>query len=242
MLIMPRVSMDDLISAGTHFGHLTRRWNPKMKKYIFTERNGIYVIDLKKSQKCIDEACDAMQKIVRKGEKVLFVGTKKQAKDLIKFHAQRSEQFYIDERWLGGTLTNFNTIKKNIRHLRALEKKEIDGTYDSLTKKEILKIEKQKERLLRVLGGITEMNKIPGAVFVADIQKDSLAIKEAKKLDVPIFAIVDTNCDPDGITYPIPGNDDSYKSIELITRTLADAIIEVSAKEEPESLKETVEE
>jgi len=228
---MPRVTIDELLNAGVHFGHLTRRWNPKMREYIFMQRNGIYIIDLKKSQECIDQACEAIQKIVRQGEKVLFVGTKKQAKDIVKFHAQQSGQFYINERWLGGTLTNFNTIKKRIRHLHNLEKKEIDGTYDSITKKEILYIERQKGKLLKVLSGITDMNKLPGAVFIADINKDVIAVNEARKLDIPIFAIIDTNCDPDGVTYPIPGNDDSYKSIELVTRIISDAVLEASVKE-----------
>jgi len=228
---MPRVVIDDLLKAGVHFGHLTRRWNPKMKQYIFMERNGIYLVDLKKTQECIEEACIAVQKIVHQGEKVLFVGTKKQAKDIIKFHAQRSGQFYMNERWLGGTLTNFGTIKKNIRQLHNLEKKEVDGTYENITKRERLQIEKQKEKLRRVLSGISEMTKLPGAMFIADIQKDEIALKEAKRLDVPIIAILDTNSDPDGITYPIPGNDDSYKSIELITRVISDAIIETSIKE-----------
>jgi len=239
---MPRVTIDELLNSGTHFGHLTRRWNPKMKKFIFMERNGIYVIDLKKTQSCIDEACEAIQNIVKQGEKVLFVGTKKQAKEIIKFHAQRCSQFYINERWLGGTLTNFNTIKKNIRHLRNLEKKEVDGTYDKITKKEIMQIEKKKEKLLKILSGIADMNRLPGAVFVADVEKDSLAVREAQKLDIPIFAIVDTNCDPEDIDYPIPGNDDSYKSIELLTRTFSDAIIEISAeKQAPVREKEPVE-
>ena len=228
---MPRVSIDDLLSAGVHFGHLTRKWNPKMRNYIFMKRNGIYILDLKKSQKCIEEACDAIQKIVQQGEKIMFVGTKEQAKEIIKFHAERCGQFYMKERWLGGTITNYGTIKKNIRHLHNLEKKEIDGTYDKLSKKEIITIEKKKEKLLKVLSGISEMTKLPGALFVTDIVKDFIAINEAKKLDIPIFAIVDTNCDPDRITYPIPGNDDSYKSIELITRIIADAILEVSVQE-----------
>jgi small subunit ribosomal protein S2 len=225
------VVIDDLLKAGVHFGHLTRRWNPKMKQYIFMERNGIYLVDLKKTQECIEEACSAVQKIVHQGEKVLFVGTKKQAKDIIKFHAQRSGQFYMNERWLGGTLTNFGTIKKNIRQLHNLEKKEVDGTYEHITKRERLQIEKQKEKLRRVLSGISEMIKLPGAMFIADIQKDEIALNEAKRLDVPIIAILDTNSNPDGITYPIPGNDDSYKSIELITRVISDAIIETSIKE-----------
>ena len=228
---MPKVSIDDLLSAGVHFGHLTRKWNPKMRKYIFMKRNGIYIFDLKKSQKCIEEACAEIQKIVQQGEKIMFVGTKKQAKDIIKFHAERCGQFYMKERWPGGTITNYSTIKKNIRRLHNLEKKEIDGTYDKLSKKEILYIEKKKEKLFKVLSGISEMTKLPGALFVTDIVKDFIAVNEAKKLDIPIFAIVDTNCDPDGITYPIPGNDDSYKSIELITRILADAILEVAAPE-----------
>lgn len=228
---MPRVTIDELLNAGAHFGHLTRRWNPKMKRYIFMKRNDIYVIDLKKTQECIDKACAAIQEIVRKGEKILFVGTKKQAKDIVKFHAQRAGQFYINERWLGGTLTNFNTIKKNIRHLRNLEKKEIDGTYDKISKKEIGQIEKKKEKLLKILSGIADMNKLPGAVFIADMIKDTLAVQEAVKLDIPIFAILDTNCDPDGIDYPIPGNDDSYKSIELFLRVVSDAILEAVSKE-----------
>lgn len=228
--IMQRVKIDDLLNAGVHFGHLTRRWNPKMQEYIFMARNGIYIIDLKKTQHCLGEACEAIQKIAKQGEKILFVGTKKQAKEIIKFHALRCDQFYINERWLGGTLTNFSTIKKNIRHLHNLEKKEIDGTYDELTKKEILYIEKQKEKMLKVLSGITEMTKLPGAIFVTDVNKDIIAVKEAIKLDIPIFAILDTNCDPDGINYPIPGNDDSYKSIEIITRVISDAIMEVFVK------------
>jgi len=228
---MPRVTIDDLLRSGVHFGHLTRRWNPKMKQYIFMERNGIYLVDLKKTQECIEAACDAVQKTVRQGDKILFVGTKKQAKDIIKFHAQRSGQYYMNERWLGGTLTNFATIKKNIRQLHILEKKEVDGTYERITKRERLQIEKQKEKLLRILSGIAEMVKLPGAVFITDVQKEAIAVKEALRLDIPIIAILDTNSDPDGIAYPIPGNDDSYKSIELLTRVISDAIIELSVKE-----------
>lgn len=236
---MPNVSLDDLLNAGVHFGHLTRRWNPKMRKFIFMRRNGIYIIDLKKTQKYVEDACIAIQKIVGKGDKILFVGTKKQAKDIIKFHAQRCGQFYMNDRWLGGTLTNFGTIKKNIRHLHNLEKKELDGTYDKITKKEILSIEIKKAKLLRVLSGIAEMNRLPGALFVTDIIKDVIAVKEAKKLDIPVFALVDTNCDPDDIDYLIPGNDDSYKSIELITRIISDAVLEVSAEiSEPEKTTE----
>ena len=228
---MPVATMDELLNAGVHFGHLTRRWNPKMRNYIFMQRNGIYIIDLKKTQKKLDEACNAIQEIARKDEKILFVGTKKQAKDIVEFHAKRCGQPYMKERWLGGTLTNFGTIKRRLRHLQNLERMEVDGTYDKISKKEILTIEKQKEKLLKVLGGITEMNKLPGALFMTDIIKDVIAVSEAKKLEIPIFALVDTNCDPDGIDYPIPGNDDSYKSIEIITRLIIDAILSVSVKE-----------
>jgi small subunit ribosomal protein S2 len=235
---MPRASLDDLLSAGTHFGHLTRRWNPKMREYIFMEKNGIYLIDLKKTQQRLDEACNAVIDIVKNGGKVLFVGTKKQARDILKFHAQRCNQFFMTERWLGGTLTNFNTIKKNIRRLRTLEKSEIDGTFDKLTKKEVLKLEKQKEKLLKVLEGIADMVKLPDAVFVSDINKDTIAVHEARRLDIPIFAILDTNCEPDNIDYPIPGNDDSYKSIELITRVFSDAILEVETKNETKPVEE----
>ncbi len=243
---MPRASLDDLLNAGTHFGHLTRRWNPKMKRYIFMERNGIYLIDLKKTQNNLEKACDAVHKIIKKGEKVLFVGTKKQAKDILKFHAQRSNQFFMTERWLGGTMTNFNTIKKSIRQLKNLEKKEVDGTFDKLTKKEILMLRRKKDKLVKVLEGIVEMNKLPGAMFISDMNKDLIAVQEAKRLDIPVFGIVDTNCDPEYIDYPIPGNDDSYKSIELITRVFSDAIIEAAGKEntaepQPEPVKETAE-
>ncbi|MFC1553557.1 30S ribosomal protein S2 [candidate division KSB1 bacterium] len=235
---MPNVSIDDLLGAGVHFGHLTRRWNPKMQNFIFLERSGIYIIDLKKTQKYLEDACDALVKIVKRGEKVLFVGTKKQAKEIIKFHAQRCGQYFINERWLGGTLTNFVTIKKNIRYLHNLEKKEIDGTYDKLTKKEVLQLEKHKAKLLKVLSGITDMTKLPGALFITDIKKDEIAVKEARKLDIPIFALVDTNCDPDDIDYPVPGNDDSYKSIELITRVIADAILEATEKKSEKPVEE----
>lgn len=209
-----------------------------MREYIFMEKNGIYLIDLKKTQQRLDEACNAVIDIVKNGGKVLFVGTKKQARDILKFHAQRCNQFFMTERWLGGTLTNFNTIKKNIRRLRTLEKSEIDGTFDKLTKKEVLKLEKQKEKLLKVLEGIADMVKLPDAVFVSDINKDTIAVHEARRLDIPIFAILDTNCEPDNIDYPIPGNDDSYKSIELITRVFSDAILEVETKNETKPVEE----
>ncbi|RKY84667.1 30S ribosomal protein S2 [candidate division KSB1 bacterium] len=223
---MPRISLQELLEAGTHFGHLTRRWNPKMKKYIFMERNGIYVIDLKKTQQLIDEACEAVMEVVKKGEKILFVGTKKQAKEVIKHEAERCGMFYVNERWLGGTLTNFSTIKKSVKHYKNLEKMEIDGTYEQLTKKEILSIERKKEKLRRAIGGILEMNKLPGILYVVDSKKDAIAVSEANKLSIPVISIVDTNCDPDLIDYPIPGNDDAYKSISLITRAISDAVLE----------------
>jgi small subunit ribosomal protein S2 len=223
---MLNVTLHDLLIAGAHFGHLTRRWNPKMKKYIFMERNGIYIIDLKKTLECLEAAYQAILDTVKAGEKVLFVGTKKQAKDIIKNEAERSNSFYIAERWLGGMLTNFVTIKKSIRRMKNLEKMASDGTYDKMTKKEILHIEREKIKLQMVFDGIRDMNRLPGALFVVDTKKESIAVSEAVKLNIPIVAILDTNCDPDSIDYPIPANDDAFKSINLITHTIADAVIE----------------
>lgn len=223
---MVNVSLQELLMAGTHFGHLTRRWNPKMKKYIFMERNGIYIIDLKKSLECLQRAADALVEIVRSGDRILFVGTKKQAKDIIKAEAERCNMYYVNERWLGGMLTNFSTIKKSIKRLKNIEKMSTDGTYDKLTKKEIMSYEKERDKLEKVLGGIREMTRLPGAVFVIDTKKEAIAVAEAAKLDIPIFAIVDTNSDPDEITYPIPGNDDAFKSINVITHALAEAMLE----------------
>lgn len=223
---MVNVTLQDLLMAGTHFGHLTRRWNPKMKKYIFMERNGIYIIDLKKSLECLQHAAAMLVDIVRGGEKVLFVGTKKQAKDIIKSEAERCNMYYVNERWLGGMLTNFSTIKKSIKRLKNIEKMSTDGTYDKLTKKEIMAYEKGREKLEKVLGGIREMTRLPGAVYVVDTKKEAIAVAEAVKLDIPIIAIVDTNCDPDVITYPVPGNDDAFKSVNVITHALADAVLE----------------
>ena len=237
---MPRVSIQDLLSAGTHFGHLKRKWNPKMKPYIFMERNSIYIIDLKKTQSAIESACEALSQVTKKGEKVVFVGTKKQAKEVVRREAERSGMYYVNERWLGGTLTNFVTIRKSVKHLKNLEKKETDGTYDQITKKEILSIEREKEKLKKVLSGITEMNKLPGAVFVVDTKKEAIAIQEARKLNIPVFGIVDTNSDPEDADYPIPGNDDAYKSIELITSALTDSILEASTEVQLE--EEVVEE
>jgi small subunit ribosomal protein S2 len=227
---MPRVNLETLLAAGSHFGHLTRRWNPKMKQYIFMQRNGIHIIDLKKTQTKIEEACEAMKKIVEQGFDVLFIGTKKQSQQIIKTEAQRCDMFYITERWLGGTLTNFSTIKKSIKHMKNLEKMSTDGTYEKLAKKEVLRIEREKQKMKVVLEGIEEMKRLPGAVFIVDTKKEIIAVKEARKLNIPIFAIVDTNSDPTIIDYPIPANDDAAKSISIISRTIVDAILEAKEK------------
>jgi len=221
-----KVALEDLLKAGVHFGHLTRRWDPKMKQYIFMERNGIHIIDLQKTLKNLQRACNAVKEVAAAGDPVLFVGTKNQAKDSVKAEAIRSEMPYMVERWLGGTLTNFSTIKKSIRHLEGLEKMFLDGTIEKLTKKERLQIDREIGKMKNVFAGIQEMKKIPGAMFVVDIKKEEIAVKEARKLNIPIIAIVDTNCDPDLIDYPIPGNDDSTKSVTLISRVIADAILE----------------
>jgi len=222
------VGLQVLLMAGTHFGHLTRRWNPKMKPYIFMEKNGVYIIDIKKTLKQLQIACEEVAKVVRAGEKVLFVGTKKQAKEIIKMEAERCNQYYVNERWLGGTLTNFITVKKSIKRLKNLEKMSTDGTYDRLVKKEILRIEREREKLEKVLGGIKDMTKLPGALFVVDVKKEAIAVREADRLNIPVIGIVDTNSDPDFIDIPIPGNDDAFKSINVITRAISDAIIEAS--------------
>lgn len=231
--------MEDLLKAGVHFGHITRRWNPKMKEYIFMEKNGIHVIDLRKTLKAIDVALDALKEIVQQGYDVLFVGTKKQAKEILKEEALRANQPFMVERWLGGTLTNFSTIRKSIRHLEALEKKKVDGTFEKITKKERLMIEREIEKMKKVFEGIQNMKRLPGAMFIVDIKKEEIAVKEANRLNIPIIAIVDTNCDPDLIDYPIPGNDDSTKSIRLFAKLIADTIIETrqyveAAKKEEE--------
>ena len=227
---MPRVTLETLLAAGSHFGHLTRRWNPKMKEFIFMERNGIHILDLKKTQSKIDEACEAVKSIILAGEEILFVGTKKQAKEIVKAEAQRCGMFFMTDRWLGGTLTNFGTIKKSIKHMKNLEKMSTDGTYEKLTKKETLQIDREKGKMKKVLEGIEEMKILPGAVFVVDTKKEQIAVNEARKLNIPVFAIVDTNSDPTIIDYPIPANDDAAKSISIISRTLADAVIEARQK------------
>jgi small subunit ribosomal protein S2 len=237
---MLKVALEDLLKAGVHFGHLTRRWDPKMKPYIFMERNGIHIIDLQKTMKNLEVAHKAIKEIAATGDPILFVGTKNQAKEILKSEAIRCEMPYIVERWLGGTLTNFSTIKKSIRHLENLEKMTLDGTIEKLTKKERLQIEREIEKMKKVFAGIQEMKKIPSAIFIVDIKKEDIAVREALKLRIPIFAIVDTNCDPNEIDYTIPGNDDSTKSITIISRIIADAILEgresikVKAMEEEE--------
>jgi small subunit ribosomal protein S2 len=227
---MPKVTLEALLAAGSHFGHLTRRWNPKMEEFIFMERNGIHIIDLKKTQSKMDAAYEAIKTMVGNGEDVLFVGTKKQSKEIITAEAQRCGMYYITDRWLGGTLTNFSTIKKSIKHMKNLEKMGTDGTYDELSKKEILHIDREKAKMKKVLEGIEDMKILPGLIFIVDTKKEQIAVKEARKLNIPIVAIIDTNCDPDVIDYPIPANDDSARSISLISRTIADAVIEARQK------------
>lgn len=222
---MAEVTIQDLLLAGCHFGHLTRRWNPKMKPYIFMERNGIHIIDLKKTLLHLNKACEAMTELVSRGGDVLFIGTKKQAKDVIKVEAERCGMPYVTERWLGGTLTNFVTIRKSVKRLKNLEKKAIDGTYDKLTKKEILTIERDKEKLYKMLGGIRDMNRLPNAILVVDAKKEAIAVREAGRLNIKIFALLDTNSDPELVDYVIPVNDDAFKSINLVTHALADAVI-----------------
>jgi len=221
---MPYVEIEDLLSAGAHFGHLTRRWNPQMRPYIFMERNGIHIIDLKKTQILVDEARNAAERIAAEGKRILFVGTKKQARDVIRTEALRIGANFVSDRWLGGMLTNFATIRKSIKRLQTIEKQEADGTIDNFTKKERLMISREKEKLIRVMGGIVDMNRLPGALYIVDIKKEHLAVKEAKTLGIPVIAIVDTNTDPGDVDFPIPANDDSLKTIALISKVIADGI------------------
>lgn len=223
---MSVVSMKQLLEAGVHFGHQTRRWNPKMAEYIFTERNGIYIIDLQKTVKKLDEAYMVVRDIAAEGGEILFVGTKKQAQDSIKEEAIRCEMPFVNARWLGGMLTNFNTIKKRIKRLAQLKAMKEDGTFDMLPKKEAAKLDLEIEKLEKFMGGITEMKKQPAAMFIVDPRKERIAVAEAKKLGIPIIAIVDTNCDPDEIDYVIPGNDDAIRAVKLIAGAMADAVIE----------------
>lgn len=225
------ISMKALLEAGVHFGHQTRRWNPKMAKYIYTSRNGIHIIDLQKSSDCIDVAYKALFDIAEQGGKVLFVGTKKQSQDPVREEAIRSGQYYVDKRWLGGTLTNFKTIKKSIKKLQDLHKMEEDGTFSVLPKKEVINLRKEMDRLEKFLGGIKEMRGIPQALFIIDPRKERNAILEARKLGIPVFGIVDTNCDPDEVDYIIPANDDALRSVKLIVSKMGDAIIEANGGE-----------
>jgi small subunit ribosomal protein S2 len=229
---MAVISMKQLLEAGVHFGHQTRRWNPKMDKYIFTERNGIYIIDLQKTVKKVDEAYNFVRQLGENGGTMLFVGTKKQAQDSVKEEAERSGQYYINQRWLGGTLTNFSTIQKRTDRLHQLDKWEQDGTFEVLPKKEVIILRKEKERLEKFLGGIKNMRRLPDALFIIDPRKERIAVAEARKLGIPIVGIVDTNCDPDEIDYVIPGNDDAIRAVKLLTAKMADAIVEARQGEE----------
>lgn len=223
---MSVISMKQLLEAGVHFGHQTRRWNPKMAPYIYTERNGIYIIDLQKSVGKVDEAYKAVSDIAAEGGTILFVGTKKQAQEAIKAEAERCGMYYVNERWLGGMLTNFKTMRTRIARLNQLQKMQADGTFDLLPKKEVIKLQLEIAKLEKYLGGVKEMKKLPGALFVVDSRKEKNAIAEARKLGIPIVAIVDTNCDPDEIDYVIPGNDDAIRAIKLISQTMANAVLE----------------
>ena len=245
---MAVVSMKQLLEAGVHFGHQTRRWNPKMAQYIFTERNGIYIIDLQKTVKKLEEAYDFVRELSANGGTVLFVGTKKQAGDSIREEAERAGAYYVNARWLGGMLTNFTTIRRRIQRLAQLRKMQEDGTFELLPKKEVSKLELEIEKLEKYLGGIKDMNKLPAAMFVVDPRKEKIAVAEAHKLGIPVIAIVDTNCDPDEIDYVIPGNDDAIRAVKLIAGAMANAIIEgregrmgAAAEETEEAAAETEE-
>ena len=245
---MSVISMKQLLEAGVHFGHQTRRWNPKMAEYIFTERNGIYIIDLQKTVKKIEEAYDFVREVAQEGGEVLFVGTKKQAQETIKEEAIRVGMHYVDARWLGGMLTNFKTIKRRIDRLEQLHKMQEDGTFDLLPKKEVSLLLGEMEKLEKYLGGIKNLRKTPAAMFVVDPRKEKIAISEAKKLGIPVVAIVDTNCDPEEVDYVIPGNDDAIRAVKLVTSTIANAVVEgregtmgAAAEETAEEIEITVE-
>jgi len=229
---MAVISMKQLLEAGVHFGHQTRRWNPKMAPFIFMERNGIYIIDLQKTVRKLDEAYAFVKSVVANGESIMFVGTKKQAQEAVVEEARRCNMFFVNQRWLGGTLTNFQTIEKRIKRLHDLERMEADGTFDILPKKEVITLRKEMERLEKFLGGIRNMRKLPGALFVIDPRKERNAIAEARRLRIPIVAIVDTNCDPDEVDYIIPGNDDAIRAVKLLTATMADAVLEARQGEQ----------
>ncbi len=238
---MPRVQLTDLVESGAHFGHLTRRWNPKMKPYIFMEKNGIHIIDLRKTVDAIDNAARALTNIVSQNKRILFVGTKKQAKNSIVAEAKRSDSNWVSERWLGGMLTNFQTIRKSIKRLQTIEKMESDGTFEKITKKERLFHSREKDKLRSVLDGVETLSKLPGALFIVDIKKESIAVKEAQRLNIPVFAIVDTNCDPDEADFVIPANDDATRAIEIIVKVMADAILEGQEKSKELRAEESAE-
>jgi small subunit ribosomal protein S2 len=238
---MRQVELTQLIEAGAHFGHLTRRWNPKMKPYIFMEKNGIHIIDLKKTQMLLEQSAQELSRLVAEGRNLLFVGTKKQAKGVIESEAKRCGMNWVSERWLGGMLTNFSTIRKSVKRLQNIEKQETDGTFDKITKKERLFLTREKDKLKKVLEGVESMNKLPGALFIVDIKKEDIAVKEAKRLNIPVFAIVDTNCDPDEIDYIIPANDDAVKTIELVVKNMADSVLEGQVKQKERKAEESAE-
>ena len=231
------VSMKSLLEAGVHFGHQTRRWNPKMEQYIFTERNGIYIIDLAKTVKKLEEAYDFVRTLSENGQSILFVGTKKQAQEAVKEEAERVGMYYVNARWLGGMLTNFKTMRTRVERLAQLKKMQEDGTFDMLPKKEVMKLMGDMEKLEKYLGGVKDMKKLPGALFVIDPRKEHNAIAEARKLHIPIVAIVDTNCDPDEVDYVIPGNDDAIRAIRLISQTMANAVLEGRQGEDAETVE-----
>lgn len=223
---MAVVTMKNLLESGVHFGHQVKRWDPRMKKYIFAERNGIHIIDLQKTIAAIKDSYEITRKVAAGGKSILFVGTKKQAQQAIQKEAERCGMFYVNNRWLGGMLTNFATIKKSIQRLKKIEKMEVDGTFDNLTKKEVSALQKEKFKLEKNLGGIKEMKELPGAIFVIDTKKEAIAVAEAHRMNIPVIAVVDTNCNPEGIEYPIPGNDDAIRAISLFTSIIANAVIE----------------
>lgn len=223
---MVNVTMKELLEAGVHFGHQTRRWNPKMKKFIFMERNGIHIIDLQKTLKCVETARAAVAKVAKNDDSILFVGTKKQAMEVMREESQRCGNFFVNERWLGGMLTNFQTIKMSIRYLRSLERMRDDGTFEKLSKKEVARLEKQRVKLEKNFAGIKDMNRLPGLLFVVDTKMERIAVLEAKRLGIPVIGIVDTNCDPEEVDYPIPGNDDAIRSIKIFARVVSDTVIE----------------
>lgn len=238
---MPAITMKELLEAGVHFGHRTHRWNPKMKKYIYGGRNGIYIIDLHQTLKLFEDARKFIQDVVANGEVVLFVGTKKQAQEAVESAAKQCGMYYVNQRWLGGMLTNWRTIQTRIARLKELEKMESDGTLDQLPKKEAAKLREEREKLERFLGGVKDMPKLPGAVYIVDLKKERIALLEARKLEIPVVAIVDTNCDPDEVDYVIPGNDDAIRAIKLISGKIAEAIAEVKPVTEGEEAPEVKE-